>query len=373
LNVAELHITPLNALHRARGAKMVPFAGYDMPVQYEGVMAEHLWTRSRAGLFDVAHMGQAFLHGPDHATTAAALERLCPGDFQGLKLGQMRYSVLLAEDGGALDDLMVTRLENPAYDGRLFLVVNAACKDADYAYIAKHLPAGVRLEPRDFALLALQGPSAHQVCLDLFPDAADLTFMTTKAVPIAGTWAQAFRSGYTGEDGFELSVKAEDAVKVAEALLAHPEVKPIGLGARDSLRLEAGLCLYGHDMTPETSPIGADVAFAVSKRRRAEGGFFGAERILAELANGPATKRVGLTFEGRQPAREGAPIHKDGQPIGVVTSGTFSPTLQAPVAMGYVLGGHAAIGTSVEIIVRDKPLSARIAPMPFVPHRYRRA
>ncbi len=303
--------TPLATLHRALGARMVPFAGYAMPVQYpSGILAEHNWTREKAGLFDVSHMGQAFLEGPDHATTARALEALTPGDFLGLAPGRIRYTLLTtAEGGGIIDDLMVTRPADAA-DGTLFLVVNAARKAIDYAHIAANLPEGVTLRPiEDRALLALQGPLAAAVLARHVPGAETMGFMTAADTAFDGIPVAISRSGYTGEDGYEISVAATEAEAVARALLAAEEVKPIGLGARDSLRLEAGLCLYGHDIDEATSPAEADLGFAVSKRRRAEGGFPGAGRIIAEFADGPARLRVGIQPEGRAPTREGTETH----------------------------------------------------------------
>lgn len=364
--------TPLNALHRSLGGKMVEFAGYDMPVQFPmGVLKEHLHTREKAGLFDVSHMGQASVVGPDHETAARALERFAPGEFQKLKPGRQRLSVLLNQNGGILDDLMVAR---PEEDGRLNIVVNGACKEADYAYLQKHLPEDVRLERHDDkALLALQGPKASAVLAKHCPPAADLKFMSFAEVDIAGMKAVVTRGGYTGEDGFEISVAASDAEKLAQLLLDDADVEPIGLGARDSLRLEAGMCLYGHDLTEEISPVEANLGFIIGKRRREEGGFAGAERILKELADGPARLRVGILPEGRAPAREGAEIQSaDGKKIGEVTSGGFGPTVGAPVAMGYVDADYAATGTEINLIVRGKPLPAKIADMPFTPHRYYR-
>ncbi len=355
--------------HVALGARMVPFAGYDMPVQYPaGIMAEHLWTRNEAGLFDVSHMGQAFLAGPDHATTAAALEALCPADFLNLKHGQQRYSQLLNADGGILDDLMVTRLPDPKYDGILYLVVNAGCKQADYAHIAANLPANVKLQPKDLALVALQGPKAAQVLQAHSPGVMDMPFMTSITTRYDDIWVQISRSGYTGEDGFEISVKPDDAIKLWNSLLEDKRVKPIGLGARDSLRLEAGLCLYGHDIDTSTSPVEAGLVWSMQKRRREEGGFPGAARIQAELAHGPKRMRVGLLPEGKLPAREGAVIETpDGKPVGIVTSGGFGPTVNGPVAMGYVDAGHSFISTSLHLIVRGKAIPAKIVAMPFVP------
>ena len=365
----KLKTTVLSEAHRALGARMVPFAGYLMPVQYPaGIMAEHNWTRNHAGLFDVSHMGQAFLAGPDHTTTAKALEALCPADILNLRLGQQRYSQLLNAEGGILDDFMATRLPDGKYDGILYLVVNAACKDADYAHIAAHLPEGVKLSPKDFALVALQGPEAVGVLEALSPGVAAMPFMTSSTTQIGDIWVQVSRSGYTGEDGFEISVKPEDAVRLWEMLLADERVRPIGLGARDSLRLEAGLCLYGHDIDDTTSPVEGALTWSMQKRRREEGGFPGAARIQAELANGPKRLRIGLKVEGKLPAREGVEIRDaEGRMVGKVTSGGFGPTIGGPVAMGLVDAAHAAPGTVLDLIVRDKPVRASVVPLPFVP------
>ncbi len=372
---ATLRETPLKAEHVALGARLVPFAGYLMPVQYPtGILTEHNWTRERAGLFDVSHMGQAALAGPDHETVARALEALVPCDVLNLKPGQQRYTQLLAEDGGILDDLMVTRPAAPEEAGHVYLVVNAGGKEADYAHIQSRLPDGVTLvRGDDRALLALQGPAAEEVMRRLGCTAAGLAFMQTGWFEIAGIRVHVSRSGYTGEDGFEISVKDADAVALWRALLADEAVKPIGLGARDSLRLEAGLCLYGHDIDTLTSPVEAGLTWSMQKRRREEGGFPGFDRVRAEIAEGPARKRVGLKPEGRAPAREGATIvTPDGREIGVVTSGGFGPTVNGPVAMGYVSADHAAIGNEVLLVVRGRPMPAKIAAMPFTPHRYKR-
>ncbi|NNF76409.1 MAG: glycine cleavage system aminomethyltransferase GcvT [Rhizobiales bacterium] len=371
---AELKQTPLYSRHVALGAKMVPFAGYSMPVQYPaGIMAEHKHTRSAAGLFDVSHMGQCYLRGPDHATTAAALETLTPGDFLELEPGQQSYTQFTNETGGILDDLMVTRPDGEDADGSLFLVVNAACKDADFARLEAGMPSNVSVEIlHDKALLALQGPGAHDVMSRLGPEAAALSFMQAKPCTIAGLACHVSRSGYTGEDGFEISVSNDDAGALMDALLEQPEVEPIGLGARDSLRLEAGLCLYGHDIDETTSPAEAGLVWSIGKRRRIEGGFPGAERIQKELGGGRTRFRVGITPEGRAPAREGTIIEKDGVEIGVVTSGGFGPTVGGPVAMGYVAFEHRAADTPIDLIVRGKALPATITKMPFAPHRYRR-
>lgn len=367
--------TPLHDEHVALGARMVPFAGYDMPVQYPtGILAEHLWTRESAGLFDVSHMGQALVAGPDHETTAKALEALVPADIVDLKPGRQRYSQFLNSEGGILDDLMISRPLNPEEDGKLVLVVNAGCKEADYAHLAKNLPADIRLSRRDdLALLALQGPKAEEVLEQIAPKAASTGFMAVRGFRVAGFDCTVSRSGYTGEDGYEISVAAKHAVALWRKLLDNPLVKPIGLGARDSLRLEAGLCLYGHDIDTATSPVEAGLGWSIQKRRRAEGGFPGFERIFRELANGPARVRVGILPEGRAPAREGAAItDMQDREIGIVTSGGFGPSLNGPVAMGYVSAGNEAVGTDVRLIVRGKPIPAKIAAMPFVPNRYKR-
>ncbi|MBM3609255.1 MAG: glycine cleavage system aminomethyltransferase GcvT [Alphaproteobacteria bacterium] len=370
--------TPFHAQHVALGARMVPFAGYGMPVQYrDGIIAEHNWTRENVGLFDVSHMGQYYLVADDgkHETVARAAEALMTADIAALAPGQQRYSQLLNDEGGIIDDLMIARSRESAHDGWLYMVLNAARKDVDFAHIASRLPKGVRIESADgfTALLALQGPKAVEAMEALAPQFAALRFMTTASGKLAGRTVHVTRSGYTGEDGFEIAVHGDDALHIWNSLLADARAKPIGLGARDSLRLEAGLCLYGHDIDETTSPVEAGLAWSIQKRRREEGGFPGAARIQRELKEGPARKRIGLELEGRQPAREGAEIAtRDGAIIGRVTSGGFSPTLQKPIAMGYVQSGHAAVGTQVDILVRGKPLPARIVSMPFVPNRYKR-
>jgi len=370
-----LRRTPLHDLHARLGARLVPFAGYEMPVQYrDGIIAEHNHTRSAAGLFDVSHMGQAMVTGRSHQAVARALEALMPADLLGLGHGRMRYSQLTNETGGIVDDLMVTRPAAAEGDGRLMLVVNAARKDVDFAWMAERLPAEVSIEPLPArALIALQGPKSAMALGRHCPNAPALAFMTAGPSVFDGIDCHVSRSGYTGEDGFEISVDADQAAALAEALLAEPEVRAIGLGARDSLRLEAGLCLYGHDIDETTSPVEAALLWSIARRRREEGGFPGERRIREEIALGPPRRRVGLRPEGRQPAREGAPIHAhDGALIGVVTSGGFGPTVGGPIAMGYVAPEASAPGTSLEIIVRDKPLPARVAPLPFVPHAYKR-
>lgn len=363
-----LDALPLDAWHRARGARMVPFAGYDMPIQYEGIVAEHNWARESAGLFDVSHMGQLLLSGPG---LDAAVEAVLPIDLLTLKLGQQRYSLLLDEDGGVLDDLMVSR-----WPDALYLVVNGATKWDDIGTLREALPDDITLNYLDDrALLALQGPKAADALArharGKYPLSA-LTFMRFGQFTLAGHDVTIARAGYTGEDGFEISLAADAAAEIADLLCAEPEVKPIGLGARDSLRLEAGLPLYGHDMSPETSPIEAGLIFGINKRRRTEGGFPGAKRIIREINEGTTRKWVGLKIDGRLPAREGAEVFASSDHIGTVTSGGFSPTLGAPIAMAYVASEHAAIGTALEVEVRGKRLAATVAPTPFVPHRYHR-
>jgi aminomethyltransferase len=368
----ELAVTPLNALHRELGGKMVPFAGYDMPVQFpDGIMKEHLHTRSQAGLFDVSHMGQAWLIAEDGADPAIAFESLVPADIQALEPGQQRYSQLLNETGGILDDLMVTRPIDELGRDRLYLVVNAACKEHDLPHIAQALKGRIRVEPiEDRALIALQGPKASAVAARLFgPTLATMPFMSQTVVKFDGNDLWISRSGYTGEDGYEISVPNEGAEALARLLLGDPAVAPIGLGARDSLRLEAGLCLYGHDIDTKTSPVEAGLLWSIGKRRREEGGFPGAETIQAQIAQGATRKRVGILPDGRAPAREGTAIldSEGGTEIGQITSGGFGPTLGGPVAMGYVPIEFAKPGTAVFLSVRGKSLPATITKMPFVP------
>ncbi len=365
--------TPLHGLHQALGGKLVPFAGYDMPVQFPlGILGEHNHTREAAGLFDVSHMGQVRLEAASHEAVAAALETLVPGEIQALAPGRMRYSVLLNDQGGILDDLMISRPLDA--DGELLLVVNAACKAADIAHLRAGLGADVTLTPlNDRALLALQGPKAAEVFARLVPAAAEMTFMTMRALDWDGVPLIVTRSGYTGEDGYEVSVPADAAQALAKRLLDEDEVKPIGLGARDSLRLEAGLCLYGSDIDTGTTPVEADIAFVLGKRRREAADFPGAERILKQWADGPARKRVGIVLDGKAPARAHTEIVDDaGAVIGEVTSGTVGPTAGVPVAMGYVDAAHAEPGTAIGLKVRGKTLTGTVRPMPFVPHRYYR-
>ena len=371
--MAELRVTPLDALHRELGARMAPFAGYDMPIQYrDGILAEHAHARTKAGLFDVSHMGQAWLEGPDYAAVARAMEGLCAADLLGLAPGRQRYSQLLNEDGGIVDDFMATR---PVGDARgLYLVLNAARKEVDAELIATHLPAAFvfrRLEDR--ALLALQGPAAAAVLRRVTgaEDLGAMPFMSANKYVWGKADAFVSRSGYSGEDGFEISLPANEAEAFARRLLDEPEVAMVGLGARDTLRLEAGLCLYGHELDETTDPIEAGLSWSIPKRRRAEGGFPGAARIQAALTSGPSRRRVGLRLDGRAPAREGAEIvAADGAKIGIVTSAGFGPSVGAPIAMGYVAAKFAAPGTELGLLVRGKPLSAKVIALPFHPHAY---
>lgn len=371
----DLKRTPLHELHQARGGRMVPFAGYWMPVQFEGIIAEHNWTREKAGLFDVSHMGQRALVGPDHEAVARALEAMMPGAFAGLAPGRMRYTLLLSETGGIVDDLMVTRPAAEGEGARLLLVVNAARKEVDDSFIRARLPADVELVAlEDRALLALQGPAAEAVLVRLCPAAEGLVFMSATEADVAGVPCHVSRSGYTGEDGFEISVTAADAGRLAEALLAHDEVKPIGLGARDSLRLEAGLPLYGHDLDETTSPVEAALEFAIAKARRQARDFPGAERIMRELREGASRRRVGVRPVGRAPVREGAAVLGPAdERIGTVTSGGFGPTIAGPVAMAIVATPYAEPGTRVQLSGRRGPEPADVAALPFVPARYVRA
>jgi aminomethyltransferase len=357
---------PLDSWHRNHGGRMVEFAGYSMPVQYEGIMAEHLWTRENAGLFDVSHMGQLLIHGSD---VDAALEVLLPGELKALPDRKLRYSLLLDDRGGIIDDLMATRRGEDFY-----LVVNGATKHGDIEVMRQVLPKDLILDHMTGqALLALQGPKAAEVLEAIVPGVSELGFMEGNAFHAFGHPLWISRSGYTGEDGFEISIPGIAAEKLADALVADERVKPIGLGARDSLRLEAGLPLYGHDLDRQTTPVMAGLTFAIQKRRRAEGGFPGAPRILAELESGPEQKRVGFDVEGRQPVREGARVLDDqGNEVGKITSGGFSPSLQRPIAMGYVAVGLAGPGTELKLEQRGKLFDARVAAMPFVPHRYHR-
>lgn len=360
----ETQTLPLDAWHRAQGARMVEFAGYYMPIQFDGIIAEHLWTRENAGLFDVSHMGQLLIAGEG---VAEALEALVPGDISALKPGRTRYSLLLDEAGGILDDLMITNV-----DPNWYLVVNGATKWDDIAHLRENLADDITLNHQeDRALLALQGPKAVDALSRILPGVEAMVFMQSATFDWNGHALGVGRQGYTGEDGFEISLPGEIAADFADALIAQPEVKPVGLGARDSLRLEAGLPLYGHDIDTETTPIAADLGFAISKRRREEGGFPGAERILMEREQGAIQKRVGLVIEGRQPVREGAMVLDDeGNEDGRVTSGGFSPSLEKPIAMAYVPTAMAEPGTLVTCSQRGKIFHGIVVPMPFVPHNY---
>lgn len=362
----ELDKLPLDSWHRGRGARMVPFAGYEMPVQYEGIIAEHLWTRENAGLFDVSHMGQLLIHGRN---VDSALETLMPGDFRSAPDMKPKYSLLLEGDGGIVDDLMATRRGDQFY-----VVVNGATKHGDIAFMESRLPGEVVVDSmKEQALLALQGPRAVEVLAAIVPGVDALGFMQGAPFQWGGRSLWISRSGYTGEDGFEISVPASACASLADAILENNLARPIGLGARDSLRLEAGLPLYGHDLDTKTTPVMADLTFAINKRRRAEGGFPGSLRILAELENGPVEKRVGFEVAGRQPVREGALVlDAEGTEVGKITSGGFSPSLQRPIAMGYVASHLAQEGTALKLAQRGKLFDARVVKMPFVPHRYYR-
>jgi len=362
--------TPLWQLHKDMGGKMVGFAGYDMPVQYEGmgVLKEHLHTRQAAGLFDVSHMGQALLAGA--SDPAKALEKIVPGDIIGLEAGKTRYTVLLNDDGGIIDDFMVTRWDEKT----LFLIVNAACKDKDFAYIQKKIGGDVKLQYLpDRALLALQGPQAEAVMGRIFPLAPAMKFMTSTKFRCEEHDLFVSRSGYTGEDGYEISVPAVMAEAFAKQLLSHSEVKWIGLGARDSLRLEAGLCLYGHDLDEQTTPIESSLKWVIPKRRREEKGFPGAEKIVHQLKEGTRKLRVGIKPDGKAPVREGTEIlSPDGRKIGMITSGGFGPSVDGPVAMGYVETAFSAVGTKLQVMLRGTARACDVAALPFVPHHYKK-
>ncbi len=381
--MSDLKTTPLSQKWADMGARMVEFAGYSMPVQFkDGVIKEHLWTRENAGLFDVSHMGPAFFHlnqkeeiEPDlaHIKVAKILEQVLPCDIQGLKRGQIRYTMILNLDGGIIDDMMVARPLNDEDQGSLYIVVNAGGKDVDFsifndlggtdAYVERHDENG---------LIALQGPKAKEVIKILNPDAANLGFMSYANFETPFGDVIIARSGYTGEDGFEILVQKEYAAALSSALLDNKNVKPIGLGARDSLRLEAGLCLYGHDLDQTISPVEADLKWTIQKCRRERADFSGAERVLNEFTNGPSRKRVGIEFLDKAPAREGVEIHKDGAQIGVITSGGFSPCLNKPIAMGYIDNAFSEIGTEIDLMVRGVARPAKICALPFVPHNYYR-
>ena len=378
-----LKTTPLTEAHRAAGARMVPFAGYEMPVQYaDGVLKEHLWTRAHCGLFDVSHMGPAFLRlknrsgdpKQDHRAVAALLEPLICGDIRTLKRGALRYTLLLNAHGGICDDLMVGRPDADADQGSLYIVVNAGTKDADFARIAGQAGDAaelIRLDDR--GLIAVQGPDAAAVVASLLPSAGDLSFMTVTRAAFDGAGVIVSRSGYTGEDGFEILVPAAKARALWDRLLQDERARPIGLGARDSLRLEAGLPLYGHDLDETISPVEASLEFAISRRRREAEDFPGAARMLGELAGRLTRRRVGLRVLEGAPAREGAEIvDQTGAVVGMVTSGGFSPTLSGPISMGYAPPALAEPGARLGVVVRGKTLAAEVVQMPFVPHRYHR-
>ena len=360
----DLKLTPLNALHRELGGKMVPFAGYEMAVQYEGVLAEHLHTREQAGLFDVSHMGQATLEGDD---PHGDFETMVAGDIKGLGVGRIRYTQFTNDAGGIYDDLMVTNRGD-----HLFMVVNAACKDADFALIKEKLGGRCTLDViTDRALVALQGPAAATVLARFDASCADMPFMSGKALDLDGAACWASRSGYTGEDGYEISIPEDQAERLVRLLLDQAEVKPIGLGARDSLRLEAGLCLYGSDIDETTSQVEGTILWSVSKRRRTEGGFPGAAVLQRHIAEGVTRKRVGMRPDGKAPARPHTVVtDTDGNPIGEVTSGGYGPSVGGPIAVGYLKPEFAAPGTPINFVVRGKSLPGKVVSMPFAPHRY---
>lgn len=382
-STGSLKKTPLHALHTRLGARMAEFGGYDMPIQYaDGIMAEHTWTRTHAGLFDVSHMGPSFLSLPHlgggdeaHRQVAALVEKLVPSDIAGLAPGKVQLTVLLNEHGGIIDDLMIGRPADPAMQGSLYIVVNAGTKDNDFAVIQKAAGDAAKLHRADNnALIALQGPEAEAVIAGIFPQAVALTFMTFARFRHSDYGdVVVTRCGYTGEDGFEMLIPTEHGEAFANRLLEDHRVKPIGLGARDSLRLEGGMCLYGHDIDATKTPIAASLAWMVSKPRRERGDFPGAARILDELKSGVPSKRVGIRPLGRAPAREGTEIRNtDGETIGVITSGGFGPTVNGPVAQGYIDTSYAKAGTPVKLIVRGKALEAEVATLPFVPAKYKR-
>ncbi|MEO1475005.1 MAG: glycine cleavage system aminomethyltransferase GcvT [Pseudomonadota bacterium] len=377
----DLKRTPLYDVHLVHGGKMVPFAGYEMPVQFEGVKPEHLWTRAHAGLFDVSHMGPCFLFlkeglgaADGHERISALIERLVPSNIAGLKPGQGRLSVLLNEEGGILDDLIITRMPGDDLNGMLYIVVNGAVKEQDWALMEQALGDEAMLQRADDRILiALQGPEAETALTPHFPEAAELSFMRCAHIQKDGERYMLSRCGYTGEDGFELLLPGNEVgLSLVNALLADERVKPIGLGARDSLRLEAGLCLYGHDMDARRTPVEADLQWVIQKVRRERADFPGAEKILHQFAHGSAEKRVGIQPLGRAPAREGTEIQVDGARVGEVTSGGFGPSVERPVAMGYVVCEHSAPGTKIDLIVRGKAHSAEVCALPFVQPNYKR-
>ena len=364
--MSELKTTPLHALHVELGAKMVEFTGYDMPVQYPlGVMKEHTYTRESAGLFDVSHMGQAWLIGESQNAVAKALETVLPAELVALAQGKQQYSQLLNDQGGILDDLIVTKPEEEKYSDRLYMVVNAGCKDADYALMAEKLEGVKIVRMDDRAQIALQGPKAVDCLNILVPGVADMKFMTFKCFDYNGSELLISRSGYTGEDGYEVSIPADIAVQFTKLLLGMDNVQPIGLGARDSLRLEAGLCLYGNDLNESTTPVEAGLLWSIGKRRRVEGGFPGADIIIEQIQNGAPRKRVGLDIDGRAPCRAGTEIFIGDKKVGIITSGGFGPTVGMPVAMAYIDKEFSSIDTDVILIVRGKEIKAKVCKMPF--------
>ena len=380
-SIDTLRRTPLYDLHVEHGGKMVPFAGYEMPVQFEGVKPEHLWTREHAGLFDVSHMGPCFLYLKEglgqpgaHEKISALIERMVPSAISTLKPGQGRLTVLLNDEGGILDDLIITRMPDASLDGMLYIVVNGAVKHEDWALIREKLAGEAELQTADDRILvALQGPEAEAVLTPHFPEAAELSFMRCAHVQKDGERYMVSRCGYTGEDGFELLLpNNETGLAYVRGLLADERVKPIGLGARDSLRLEAGLCLYGHDMDASRTPVEADLQWVIQKSRRERADFPGAEKILKQIADGPAEKRVGILPLERAPAREGTEIHVDGKLVGMVTSGGFGPSTDGPVAMGYVRADLAEPGTKIDLMVRGKARAGEVAALPFVQPNYKR-
>ncbi|ACT58743.1 glycine cleavage system T protein [Hirschia baltica ATCC 49814] len=383
---ADLKLTPLSKLNHSMGGKMVDFAGYSMPIQFDsGIIPEHHHVREKCGLFDVSHMGPAFLKLEEmgsetaltgdaaHAKIAGIFEQLVCGDIAGLAPGEMRYTLLLNDDGGILDDLMVTRPFAPEEQGCLYIVVNAGCKEEDFALISEKCEGAVLERADDNALIAVQGPLTRKLMAKYAPQLADMVFMTAKRVDVCGVNCLASCSGYTGEDGYEILVPAEHAETITKTLLEDSGIAPIGLGARDSLRLEAGLCLYGHDMDTSKTPIEASLTWAVSKVRRDEADFPGGEKIIAQIENGTDMKRIGLTLIDKAPAREGSEIAtKDGKIIGVITSGGHGHTAGKPVAMGYVQRGYTQAGTELDVLVRNKPRAAVVSRMPFVKQNYYR-
>lgn len=377
----DLRKTPLHALHVERGGKMVPFAGYEMPVQFEGVMPEHLWTRQHAGLFDVSHMGPCFLflkeglgESDAHGKISAEIEKLVPSSIATLKPGQGRLTVLLNEGGGILDDLIITRMPDENLQGMLYIVVNGAVKQQDWALMREKLGETCHLQTADDRILvALQGPEAAAVLAPHFPEAADLSFMRCTHIQKDGERYMVSRCGYTGEDGFELLLPSNaTGLGIVQKLLADERVKPIGLGARDSLRLEAGLCLYGHDMDASRTPVEADLQWVIQKSRRERADFPGADKILDQIANGPVEKRVGIRPLERAPAREGTEIHVNGEKVGVITSGGFGPSVEGPVAMGYIRADLTEPGTPVQLLVRGKERAGEVAALPFIEPNYKR-